>query len=500
MPTDVITGFIVLRPSLDDVHSQTVTGATATTPSDLSRGLPRERGHGASPQLFVALECRRPLAWPSRHMLDGVATVTLGRGERRDVTRRGPRGRAELTVALADVLVSGTHARLFRLAGCRFVLEDCGSKNGTFVNGAPVKRAALLDGDVIEVGRTMLLYRDAAAPLRPDEPDLDGADLGPPAFGLETFVASLGDSLAAVARAAPSTIAITLLGGTGTGKEVVARAAHTLSRRPGPFVALNCGALPATLVEATIFGHRRGAFSGATEDRPGLVRSADHGTLFLDEIGELPRASQVAFLRVLQEREVVPVGDTRPQPVDVRLISATHRSLDDMVRAGDFREDFYARISGLSIRLPPLAERREDLGLLIRSLLGRVAPGGGERLELTTRAARALLRHGFPQNVRELEKALGSAAVLCDGTIDLDHLPEALRSDRGPPASVAADASGSPLGREDRRVREELVGLLAEHHGNVSAVARAMGKGRMQVHRWLKRFGLDLDAYREERG
>src|SRR5262249_31606966 len=230
-------------------------------------------------------------------------------------------GARRLALRLADPLVSNLHARLFRLAGERYILEDVGSKNGTFLNGAPVKRAALMDGGLGEVGRTVLLYRDAAAPHRRGRGDLDGAELAPPAPGLDTFVASLGASFAALARAAPSQVAILLLGDTGTGKEVVARATHALSRRPGSFVAVNCGALPANLVEASIFGHRKGAFSGAVDDRPGVVRRADRGTLFLDAIGELQKASQVAFLRVLQEKEVVPVGDARPQKVDVRLVS-----------------------------------------------------------------------------------------------------------------------------------------------------------------------------------
>jgi hypothetical protein len=469
-----------------------VNGATASTPSDFSRRLPRDLDRAGRAQLFVALECQRPLAWPSRHLLSGLATVSIGRAGRRSAERLMETTSPSLDLRLPDPLVSTLHARLYRLAGDRFILEDAGSKNGTFLNGALVKRASLMDGDVIEVGRTLLLFRDAVPPVRPGELDLDGADLEVPAPGLETFVASLAESFAALARAAPSTIAIVLLGETGTGKEVVARATHALSRRAGPFIAVNCGALPATLVEASIFGHKKGAFSGAVDDRPGLVRSADHGTLFLDEIGELPRASQVAFLRVLQEREVVPIGDSRPHRVDVRLISATHRSVEELTSTGEFREDFFSRISGLNIRLPTLAARREDLGLLVRALLAKVAPGGGADIAFRPAAARALFRHSWPLNVRELEKCLGTASVLCDGAIDVEHLPESVR--RGTPA--AEGAATEELDSEDRRLRDELVAQLNEHKGNVSAVARAMGKGRMQVHRWLKRFALELERFR----
>jgi DNA-binding NtrC family response regulator len=317
---------------------------------------------------------------------------------------------------------------------------------------------------------------------------VDGAELAPPAAGLETFVATLGAAYAALARAALADVPILLRGATGTGKEVVARAAHTLSRRPGPFVGVNCGALPSTLVEASIFGHRRGAFSGAIEDRPGLVRSADRGTLFLDEIGELPPAAQVAFLRVLQEHEVLPVGETKPQRVDLRLISATHRPIEDVVGAGGFRADLLGRISGLTVRLPTLAARREDLGLLVRAVLKRIDKDG---VTLAAPAARALFSHGWPLNIRELDKTLATAVALSDGALGLEHLSETLR----PRRAVAAEPADG-LDREDRRLRDELVALLQEHRGNVSAVARVMGKGRMQVHRWLKRFGLELERFR----
>jgi sigma54-dependent transcription regulator len=459
-----------------------MTGATATMPAGRGEGSSET---AAAPQLFVALESHRPTAWPSRHLLGGLGSVEIGRGAARDVERSAQR----LALALADPQVSTLHARLFRLAGDRFILEDAGSKNGTLLNGSPVRRAALADGDVIEVGRTLLLYRAGAAPLRPERADLDGSELAPPAPGLETFLAGLGGLFAALARAAASDIPILLRGDTGTGKEIVARAAHALSQRPGPFVAVNCGALPGTLVESALFGHRRGAFSGAIEDRPGLVRSAERGTLFLDEIGELAPAAQVALLRVLQEHEVVPVGETRPLKVDVRLISATHRPIDAIVEAGSFRADLLGRISGLTVRLPGLAARREDLGLLVRALLRRA---GHDDVTLAAPAARALFRHDWPRNIRELEKTLATAVVLADGELGLEHLSETLRPARAQPAPPRAD----DLGPEDRRLRDELVALLDQHRGNVSAVARAMGKGRMQVHRWLKRFSLQLERFR----
>jgi transcriptional regulator with PAS, ATPase and Fis domain len=279
---------------------------------------------------------------------------------------------------------------------------------------------------------------------------------------------------------------LVLLGETGTGKEVAARRIHALSQRPGPFVAVNCGALAPNLVEAELFGHRRGAFTGATENRPGFARTAHRGTLFLDEIGDLPPAAQVTLLRLLQEGEVVPIGDSLPVPVDVRVLAATHRDLG----GGRLREDLLARLSGLTVALPPLRERREDLGLLIAALLRRAGAGASI---FTPEAARALLRHRWPQNVRELQMALQASVLLAaGGPVELGHLPPTVRSaavDRPVPEEL-------PLSEGEQGLRAELVAQLGAHAGNVAAVARAMGKGRMQIHRWLLRFGLDLRDYR----
>src|SRR5262249_27731601 len=181
-------------------------------------------------------------------------------------------------------------------------------------------------------------------------------------------------------------LSVLLFGETGTGKEVLAGAIHRTSARTGAFVAANCGALPAALVESQLFGHVRGAFTGAVRDGPGFVRAADRGTLFLDEIGDLAPPAQAALLRVLEEYEVVPVGTTRAVHVDVRVIAATHRPLDQMAERGEFRQDLYARLAGFVQRIPPLRERREDLGLLVGGVLGRnpprrphvrLRPGGG---------------------------------------------------------------------------------------------------------------------------
>jgi len=311
----------------------------------------------------------------------------------------------------------------------------------------------------------------------------------------------LTEELEKLARVARTSVPVVVEGETGTGKELLARAYHVLSERPGAFVAVNCGALPDTLVQSELFGYRKGAFSGATEDRPGLLRSAERGTLFLDEIGELPLPSQASLLRVLQESEVLPVGGTRPLAVDLRVVAATNRDLGRMAREGTFRSDLLARLSGLRLWIPPLRERREDLGLLVAELLRRLVPPGARGPSLTPAAARALFLHDWPRNVRELEHCLALAVALSPESIDLEHLPPELRRAPSVPASpapapVAPRASTADPERTTDSGREELLALLREHHGNVSRVAQALGTSRAQVHRLLKRHGLEPDSFR----
>jgi transcriptional regulator with PAS, ATPase and Fis domain len=294
---------------------------------------------------------------------------------------------------------------------------------------------------------------------------------------------------------AKTKLPVLLLGETGTGKELLARRIHAQSERRGPLVSINAGALTSTLFEAQLFGHVRGAFSGALRDEPGLVRSADKGTLFLDEIGDMPAAVQVALLRVLQEGDVLPVGATRPVPVDVRVIAATHRPLHALTAAGTFRADLLARLRGHLHALPSVRQRREDLGVLVADLL-RAGDPTSRVQRVAPDAARLLLDHDFPLNVRELEHALTRAAALVeDGILRGSHLAPALVSlnPELPESAVAEPAALSPA---DEQLKARLVHELSRENGNVANVARAMGKARMQVHRWMKRFGIDPRAYR----
>jgi Nif-specific regulatory protein len=317
--------------------------------------------------------------------------------------------------------------------------------------------------------------------------------------------------------AAASSIAVLLEGETGTGKELVAHAIHRASARAdGPFVAVNCAALPEALLESELFGHRRGAFTGATADHIGLFRAAADGVIFLDEIGELPLAMQAKLLRVLQNGEVTAVGDTRPQKVDVRVVSATNLDLRDAVAAKAFRADLYYRLAAFPIRLPPLRERREDIPLLAASFLEAACERHHKRLRGFDPATIELLgRAMWPGNVRELQNEIERAVALAyEGeAITADHLSPNFRlvaaSEPTPPGlrpelpelktragsarsnSGRGDAAAQPL-REARADFEAryIAEVLAEHGGSISRAALALGISRVALHQKLKDYGL----------
>ena len=452
-----------------------------------ARTLPKPQG-GARDRvrqvsyLFLALEAGRPVTSSARFALGDVDVVEIGRGGSRRALRTGGVGGRTLRIEIPDAWMSQTHARVIR-RGSEHTFSDAGSRNGSLLNDAAVDSAVLRDGDRLEIGGTFFVFRTPLPELgEPDVVSLDPDRAGIPRLS-RTVVPALAARVQELARIADSDVSVVVHGPSGTGKEIVARSVHELSGRRGAFVAVNCGALPAGLVESELFGYRRGAFSGATADKLGLIPAADGGTLFLDEIGDLPAAVQPALLRALQERAVRPVGATEPVPVDFRLVSATHRDLDAMVRTGRFREDLWARLSGFTLELPPLRARREDLETLIADLGQRVA--GGRGLTLTAEAARALLAHDWPRNIRELERSLGAAVALAgDGEIDLVHLPGMGASEPGP----------APEADDDDPRREQLVEALRAHHGNVSAAARALGRPRSQIQRWMRRWGLRPDG------
>ena len=478
----------VLPADLAAPTDPTLTGAVA----NVMQKLEGREEHRA--QLFLVLECARLSGGGARFCLSDVDEVTIGRGRERSARRsRNATGR-QLEVRVPDRHMSSRHARIER-SGSGYVLRDDGSKNGSLVNGEVIRERRLEDGDILELGHTLFVFR-AQVPTPWQTPaDVDSEHAKAPR-GMFTLLPGYAKDLAALARIAPSAVPVTLLGETGTGKEVLAQAIHALAGRSGALVPVNCGALPAALVEGQLFGHMRGAFSGAVRDEVGFVRSAHLGTLFLDEIGDMPLASQPALLRVLQEREVTPVGSSRSVEVDIRVVSATHCDVVALQATGGFRSDLYARLAGFVHHLPPLVERREDLGVLIADLLRRQRSPGHDGACFTPGAGRALLRHRWPLNVRELEQCISLAIVLAEGgVIDAHHLPASvvdaapLSSPSEPPSRPIDPSAVDPL-------RDELVAQLRSHRGNVSEVARAMGKARMQIQRWMKRYGVGPDDFR----
>ncbi len=292
---------------------------------------------------------------------------------------------------------------------------------------------------------------------------------------------------AAARRAAMQPSTILLLGQTGTGKEMLARYIHAHSSRAGkPFVPVDCSALPETLFESELFGHVRGAFSGAIRDSLGFIRAADGGTLFLDEIGELPLGLQPKLLRVVEERSVVPVGDTRPRPVDIRIICATHRDLSTMVAEGAFREDLYFRLNVLCLSLPPLRERPDDVIPLASSILQRLCTRGGEPKTLSHQAMEALLPYPWPGNIRELFNVLEHAFVFSEGSvIEPADLPPQM-SGRGFPNSLASDLN------LDNVERGTILEALRRARGNRPRAARLLGIETRRLNRRMEALNIHV--------
>jgi DNA-binding NtrC family response regulator len=409
-------------------------------------------------------------------------------------------------VAIARGAVSRRHARLTR-RGDRWILADLGGRNGTLVNGELVREAALEHLDVIRFGDAIFQFveREAEGYARHR---IDGALVDPvtsaarPAGGAGRVVGGyqIQRIAAELRQVAKSELSIVLLGESGTGKEVFAEQVHDWSGRRGPLLTVNCSAIPATLIEAELFGHKRGAFSGADRDRPGLVRAAHGGTLFLDEIGDMPLEAQAKLLRVLQSKEVTPLGATSPERVDVRFVCATHRDLVEMQQGGRFRRDLFARLNEFSATLPPLRRRKEDLYALCLALAAR---HGQPDAEVTLPFMIGLCHHDFPYNVRELEALIKRWAALGAGPVlDESALGDAIRSraeprpSDKPPPTPGADTTLDAIPRGVAPSAQHLRDLLARHHGNIAAVARELGRDRSLIHRWLNRHGIAVDEYR----
>jgi DNA-binding NtrC family response regulator len=420
--------------------------------------------------------------------------------------------------------VSRQHARVERRDG-RWLLADLGGRNGTLVNGAYVSEIVLEHLDEIRVGDTFFKFvaegAEGYAPYR-----IDGAFIDP-ATGAVRAVLPEGRAVgghqirrvaASLREIAKSTLSVMILGESGTGKEVFAQQLHDWSGRSGPIKAINCAAIPGSLLEGELFGHKRGAFSGADRDRTGLVRAAHGGTLFLDEIGDMPLEAQAKLLRVIQTKEVTPLGSTQAEPVDVRFVCATHRNLPKLQQGGTFRGDLFARLNEHSVTLPPLRARKEDLFVLCQALAAR---HGRPDVDVSVAFMAGLLHHDFPYNVRELEALIKRwAAISTTPLLDAQHwsaeiqermatygrahvvahpaspspVPPPLAA--APPSAPSRPAPALALPPRSTPSEQELRALLAEHRGNIAALSRLYGKDRVQVHRWMRRYGINIDDYR----
>jgi DNA-binding NtrC family response regulator len=291
-----------------------------------------------------------------------------------------------------------------------------------------------------------------------------------------------------VEKVAATNTNILVYGESGTGKELIARAIHHNSPRAGrPFVAINCGALPETLLESELFGHMKGAFTGAITSRPGLFRSAEGGTIFLDEIGEISQALQVRLLRAVQEHEVTPVGSSAPVPFDARVIAATNRDLEREVNEGRFREDLFYRLNIIEIHLPPLRERREDIPLLVRHFVKRTAREQGQDEKAFDAAAMtALINYNWPGNVRELQNAVERAFTLSGERVDLDSLPPRVRDAAGQTPTVRdPDGLRPTLAEVERRY---ILDTLASVNEDKARAANILGIDLSTLYRKLKRY------------
>jgi len=313
---------------------------------------------------------------------------------------------------------------------------------------------------------------------------------------------------ATIAKLARSQAPVFISGESGTGKELAARMIHEQGARgTGPFVPVNCGAIPEDLMESELFGHRRGSFTGAVADKAGLFQAADGGTLFLDEVAELPLSTQVKLLRAIQERSVRPVGSEREIPVDVRILSASHQNLAERVRAGRFRDDLYYRLDVITLRIPPLRERPEDLLPLTRHVLERISGNlPGAVPELDAQALAALMRYPFPGNVRELENVLERAVALCEsdriGVSDLGLQRDAAEAAPPAPGAVAApgesrpesaaDVAGGPLDEVLESVEKEtILRALEQSRWNKTKAAKLLGLSFGALRYRMQKLGLD---------
>jgi transcriptional regulator with PAS, ATPase and Fis domain len=418
-------------------------------------------------------------------------------------------------ITIPDLALSRHHCTIEPTGtdGATFILRDADSRNGTIVNGLPILQHQLADGDQIRIGDSALIVvleskAGAAGARDSSEPGSTVAALESevPVTSALRFTSALtierdliGESPAMQAlyqrlsKAAPSESTVLIRGESGTGKELVGHAIHANSARAhGPFVAINCAAVPEGLIESELFGHEKGAFTGAVAQKKGRLEMANGGTAFFDEIGELAPSLQAKLLRVLQDRRLERLGSTHALPIDVRIVAATNRDLEAAVKTGAFRQDLFYRLNVIPLTLPPLRDRLGDLPLLITYFVRKYAVRTGRRVRGVTREARArLMTHDWPGNVRELENTIERALVLgSEDWIGINDLPEQLL-ERPAVTQTEANAYHDRVNDAKRHVIREAVDRSA---GNLAQAARLLNLQPTYLHRLMRKLAMKDSA------
>ncbi len=464
--------------------------------------------YGNNPALSTVFVDRRPTA---RHLRKASLRVVDGPDRGKEITIGKLKvyvGRSSVNdLSLADNAISGTHFEIAVNEG-GYVLRDLGSTNGVTYEGLRIREAILAPDCTFKAGNTTFVFQPSAETV---ELPLSEEDRFGDILGRSVPMRSI---FATLEKVAPSDLTVLVGGETGTGKERVAHSIHMMSRRKsGPFVVLDCSAIPRDLMESTVFGHEKGAFTGAVSQHRGVFEQANGGTIFMDEIGELPIDLQPKLLRVLENRELKRVGGDRTIRTDVRVVAATNRDLRKMVAEGGFREDLYFRLSVIQLTLPPLRSRNEDIGLLANHFLELFSQKHHtqRRLRLSPEALEALAQHGWPGNVRELKNVMERAYNLSDGPAimrqDL-HLGNSLMSvapapqqpvAAEPTASTTSDGISVDFDLSYKEAKQNILDwfervymsqLIQNHNGNISQAARTAGLTRYHLRELLKKHEL----------
>src|SRR6478672_3183974 len=455
---------------------------------------------------------------PTKVHYDGQKPATLHLRKCKLVTQVGGRAREHtfdkgtITIGamedndlvVSDDTVSRYHCKIVQ-EDTSYLLVDLGSTNGTFINRVRIKEAYLKPGCTIGLGNTEVKFHaaDEKVEIVPSRKETLGTMVGRHVKMRELY--------AVLEKIAPTSTTVLIEGETGTGKEVVAQTVHSLSPRAnGPMMVFDCGAVPDNLIESELFGHEKGSFTGAIMTRQGLFEMANGGTLFLDELGELPIDLQPKLLRALEQREIRRVGSNKPIKVDVRIVAATNRNLEDEVRGGRFRQDLFYRLSVVRVMLPPLRERIDDLSVLLKHFLAEAPynrkPDGSPKVTGVSRAAMDLLQaYKWPGNVRELVNTVERAVSFAEGEmIEPRDLPETVRGEEAAPRrptgnsqpmQVMADADSTFKDAKERWVssfeRDYILQLLKKNKGNISHAAREADIDRKYFRKLMKKYGIE---------